>query len=82
MDVSVGLDRHELIHPNGARLAHAAEIVPLEVDEHDVLRPLLRMLHQRRHLRDVISRAATPRPRPGDRTGIDPPSLDAHQTLR
>ncbi len=33
MHVSIGLDRHELIHPNGTRLAHAAEIVALEVDE-------------------------------------------------
>src|ERR1700722_7743061 len=74
MHVSIGLDRHELIYPNSARLTHATQIVALEVNEHDVLRPLLRVLDQRRHLSDVISRSATSWSRSGDRTGIDPSS--------
>jgi hypothetical protein len=79
--VGVGLDRHQLVHTNGARFAHATEIVALEVDEHDVLCALLRVFHQRRHLGDVIARTAAPGARSGDGTSIYPASLDAYQAL-
>ena len=50
MHVGVGLDDHELIDPHGAGLAHATEIVALQVDEHDVLGALLGMGRKLAHL--------------------------------
>ena len=40
-DVAVGLDLHQLVDHNRAVLAHAAEVVAAEVDEHHVLGALL-----------------------------------------
>ena len=39
--MAVGLDLHELVDDHGAELAHAAEIVAPEVDQHHVLGALL-----------------------------------------
>ena len=42
-DVAVALDRHELDDLDRARFAHPPEVVAAEVDEHEVLGPLLRV---------------------------------------
>ena len=40
-DVGVLLDGHEFIDLHAAESADAAQVVPFEIDEHEVFRPLL-----------------------------------------
>ena len=48
--VGIRLDAHEFIDAHAARLAHPAEIVALQIDEHHVLGALLRMRGELGHL--------------------------------
>ena len=66
MHVRVTLDRHQLVHFDRARHADAAEIVALQVDQHDVLGAFLGMADQFAHARRVVV-AGEARPRAGDR---------------
>ena len=81
MHVRIGLDGHELIHPHAAGLAHAPEVVALQIDEHDVFGALLGVGGKFGHLARIISGAAAARPRAGDRTRVDAPAADPHQPL-
>ena len=38
-DVGILLDRHEFVNPHAAESADAAQVISLEIDEHEVLRP-------------------------------------------
>ena len=62
-DVRVGLDRHERVDGDGAVLAHAAEVVAPEVDEHHVLGALLLVGEQARRRSRASSAASAPRGR-------------------
>ncbi len=66
-DVREALDRAELDHPHGARLAHPAEIVAAEVDEHQVLGALLLAADQFGGELGVLGVGAPARSRAGDR---------------
>ena len=61
-DVGVGLDGHERLDLDRAVLAHPAEVVAAEVDEHDVLGALLLVLEQ-------LARRCARRPRRRRRAG-------------
>ena len=75
--------RHEFIDAHRAGLAHAPEIVALQIDQHHVFRALLRMRGQLRHFGQVTVRIAAARPRASDGPRIDTPVTgDAHQPLR
>ena len=79
--VAVALDRHELRHLHAAEAADAPEVVAAEVDEHDVLGPLLLVGEQLalEARRPRGRRAARARAR--DRARLDAPALDAHEDL-
>src|SRR4029079_623977 len=72
-DVGVALGLEELADADGARLAHAREIVAAQVDEHDVLRPVL--LGGEKLFRVSLARAG----RPGNRVQARPRSLQLHE---
>ena len=81
MHVRIRLDRHELVDLHAARLAHAAEIVALQVDQHDVLCPLLRMRMQLAREREIGSRIRAARSCACDRTRRDRAVAYAHEAL-
>ena len=66
-DVAVALDRHELDDLDGARRAHPAEVVAAEVDQHQVLGPLLGVGEQLGAERGVLLRGRAARAGAGDR---------------
>src|SRR3569833_733162 len=66
---------------HGAWLTDPAEIVALEVDQHDVLRPFLRMGRELGHLGDVVSRTMASWARPRDGTRVDVTIIDADEAL-
>ena len=80
-DVRVALDGHELRHPHGAGVAHAADVVAAEVDQHDVLGALLLVALQLLAEPEVLLRGGAARARAGDRVRLDLAVLDAHQHL-
>ena len=65
------LEREQLGHADGARPAHAREIVPHQVHDHQVLGPVLVALGERAAERGVVHRAEPARPRALDRPGLD-----------
>ena len=65
--VRVGLDDHVLVDGDRAVLAHAAEVVAAEVDQHHVLGALLRVGEQRLGLAPVLLLVGTAGVRAGDR---------------
>ncbi len=79
MDMCVGLDGHQLIDVHRTGLTHPAEIVALQVDQHDVLGALLRMRRQLAHFGEVIAGSAAARPGARNWSRIDPPATDAQQ---
>ncbi len=81
MNVRIRLDGHEFVHAHRARFADSSQIVALEIDEHDVLRALLRMRREFGHLREISAGIATSGPRAGNRAGVDPASVNTSQTF-
>ncbi len=80
--MGVRLDCHPLIDLDRTGLADPAEIIALQVDQHDMLRALLRMGRELRHLGHVATRTQTPRTCSSNGTGIDPSSSDPRQAFR
>ena len=80
--VRIALDEHQPLHLHRAVLAHAAEIVAAQVDEHDVLGALLGIGEQfgLRAARSSFSSAAA-RTRASERPVERVASLDLHQHL-
>ena len=76
--VAVGLDLHQPLDVHGAVLAHAAEVVAAEVDEHHVLGALLLVGEQLGGDRGVVLAA---RAGAGDRAGGDVAAVDGQQRL-
>ena len=75
------LDLHQLGRPDRAGDADATEVVAGEVDQHRVLRLLLRVGEQLVLQEPVADLGLTPRARAGDRAGGDAPALDADERL-
>src|SRR3989441_975590 len=68
-------------HMDAAKLADFAEVVPLQVDDHHVLRSVL--LAREEFLREslVLRSRSTPGSGPLDRTGFDIPAPDLEEPL-
>jgi hypothetical protein len=78
--VRVALHHHQLVDANAAGLADPAQVVALQVDEHDVLGALLRVRHQLAHARGIVV-AGQPGPRARDRPRLHHPAAHRHQPL-
>ena len=70
--VAVALERHQLVDLLGAELHHPADVVAGQVDEHDVLGDLLRVLAQLGGQAAVLLVGAAPAAGAGDRAGRSP----------
>ena len=81
-DVAVALDAHEVDDLDAARLADPAEVVAAEVDEHQVLGPLLRVGEQLRRRAGVLLRGRAAPAGAGDRVQQRPSLVDLDQRLR
>src|SRR5205809_1051357 len=81
-DVAVALDLHVLADRDCPGSSDPPEVVPPEVDQHDVLRPLLRVALELLGEDLVLSLVRAPRPRPGDRVGRQSVALDLEEQLR
>ena len=79
MHVRIGLGDHVFVHRHAARLADAAEIVALEVDQHDVFGALLRMRHEFGGIAPILLGDAVARARAGDGPRRDLAARDAQQ---
>src|SRR4029079_3961439 len=75
-------DLHQPRHTHGARLRNATDIVPPEIDQHDVLGPLLLVGQQLLGQLGVVLRIGAAWTRAGDWMGGDDAFLDPHQQLR
>ena len=82
-DVRVALDVHVPLEPHGAGDAHAAEVVAGQVDQHDVLGPLLLRGHQLGGEGVVLGRVGAARARARDRAQLaGAVDAEAHVGLR
>jgi hypothetical protein len=81
-DVGVALDHAELVDAHGSHLRHATDVVAAEIDEHQVLGPLLGIGEQLGLERPVLLGGLSARPRPGDGTHVDLPPVESHEDLR
>ena len=54
MDMRVTFDHHQLINFNGSTLTNPTQVVAFQVDQHDVLGPLLGMGHQFGRQRSIL----------------------------
>ena len=79
--VGVTLEHHQLFDLLGAELHHPAHVVAGEVDEHDVLGALLRVLGQLGGHAPVVALGAAPAAGPGDGTADDPAVEQLHHRL-
>ena len=80
-DVREAVDAHELLHADRPRARDAPDVVAREVDEHDVLRPLLLGGTQLGLVRSVLRPVLAAWARSGDRVHDHLPALDAHERL-
>ena len=64
-----------------AVLAHAADVVPAQVDEHDVLGALFLVALEFLGEPEVVLLAPAARSRPGDRVRLDAAALDPDEHL-
>ena len=78
----VALDLHHLGRSDRARLAHPADVVPPEVEEHHVLGSLLLVGSKLRLERRVLLAGRAAAAGPGDRVRRDDALLDADEHLR
>ncbi|GBD46497.1 hypothetical protein HRbin41_01324 [bacterium HR41] len=81
-NVREGLDDHKLVDGDGAVLAHTAEVVAREVDEHHVFGPLLLVGEQLAGNGEIALGGTGARPCAGDRALRHPSSVDGDERLR
>ncbi len=81
-DVGVALHRHQLADLDASDPGDPPEVVPAQVDEHDVLRPLLGVLQELVGEPPVLLFVLPPPPRPGDGLELRDPLLEADHDLR
>src|SRR4029079_10048954 len=79
--VAVALDLHVLADRHGPRTRDPAQVVPTEVDEHDVLGTLLRVGLELLGEQRVLAGVGASWPRARDRMGRQPVALDLEQEL-
>ncbi len=80
-DVAVALHGHELIDALGAKARHPAHVVAGQVDEHDVLGALFRVLDELGLEATVLDVVRAAPARPGDRSRHDAPVEELHHRL-
>ncbi len=80
--MAVALDLHVLADGDRAGAAHAAEVVPAEVDEHHVLGALLRVALELLGEELVLAGVGAARTRAGDGVRREPIALGLEQELR
>ena len=80
-DVGVALHRHQLAHLDASDPGDSPEVVPAQVDEHDVLRPLLGVPQQLVGEPPVLLLVFSPPPRPGDGLELRDPLFEADHHL-
>ena len=78
----VALQHHELLDPLGAVTHHPPDVVAGQVDEHDVLGPLLGVFAQLGRHAPVVGLAATAAPGARDRPADHPAVEELHHGLR
>src|SRR5271157_518026 len=81
-DVAVALDLHVLGHRHRPGPGHPAEVVAAQIDEHDVLRPLLWIALECVGEGVVLGRGGATRPGSGDRMSRHAVALDTDEKLR
>ena len=81
LHVAVAFDDHLFRQLHAARLAHAADVVAAEVDEHGVLGQLFRIGEQLLGQTLIFFRSLAAQGGSGDRAHRDAAVLDAHQQL-
>src|SRR2546426_11935971 len=69
-------------HVHAAELAHLAEVVPFQVDNHHVLRGVFLAREEFPREALVLCGRSTSGPSPLDRTGLDVPPADAEEPSR
>src|SRR2546430_16168216 len=82
MDVREGAEAFQDRHVHTAELAHLAEVVPLQVDDHDVFRGIFLALEEFPHDAFVVRRRSTTGSGSLDRAGLDVPAADAEEPVR
>ena len=81
-DVAVALDLHVLADRDGPGPGHAPQVVAAQIDQHDVLGPLLRVLLELFGQPRVLPRIGTAWARARDRVGRQPVALHLEEQLR
>ena len=81
-DVGIALHRHQPADLDAPDPGDPSEIVPAQVDEHNVLRPLLRVLQEFVGQPPVLLLIFPSAPRPGDGLEIGDPLFEADHDLR
>src|SRR6266481_7366691 len=69
-DVAVALDLHEVCYANGTKFCHATNVIPREINKHDVFGPLLRVSQQLSGVGFVFFRGQTASACPRDWTNL------------
>ena len=72
-DVAVALDDHQVFHLHGAEIAHPADVIARQVDQHDVLGPFLGVGQQFGFVRLVLFGCLAAGPRSGDGPDLNVP---------
>lgn len=81
VDRGVGFEPAQDRHPHAVRLADAREIVAQQIDDHDVLGPLLGVGLEGFAEARIGLRVGDPADRPLDRPGLDRPSVQLQEAL-
>ena len=81
-DVGVALDGHELVDLDAADPGDPPEVVSAQVDEHDMLGPLLGVLEELVGQQPVLLFGLPPPSRPGDGPQLGHALLEADHDLR
>src|SRR5579863_1107637 len=78
----VTLDVHPFIDPHGPETADLSQIISLQIDQHDMFGPLLRVPQELSGQAPVVLGIEPPSARPRNRTGRDEGTGTLNQPLR
>ena len=78
----VALHRLQILHRNRPELGNPAEVVALEIDQHDVFGALLRVRNEFGEQRPILGNIVRPRSRTGNRSCTDHAVAHADQAFR
>src|SRR5438093_10624796 len=82
MDVREGAEAFQDRHVHTSEFAHLAEVVSLQVDDHDVFRGIFLALEEFPREAFVVRRRSTAGSGSLDRSGLDVPAADAKEPFR